>query len=103
MQIFLNFTYPHKKQPRQKTAGKFQNFFSKKTMYVCMYVCMYYLPHYNKIFTSYYKNQKVATVQYNMISIVRLKRKRKTLLITVAGIALKGQNDLISIIVPLEV
>ena len=28
---FLNFTYPHKTQPGQKTAGNFPNFFEEST------------------------------------------------------------------------
>ena len=65
-------------------------------MYACMYICI--ICHI-KIFTSYY-NKYRKYIQYN---ILRLKFKRKTPLITVAGIALKGQADLISIMVPLEV
>ena len=43
------------------------------------------------------------TMQYDTIQTLRLKTQRKTLLITVTGIALKGQADLISTMVPLEV
>ena len=31
MKIFVNFTYPHKTQPGQKTAGNFQNFLKIST------------------------------------------------------------------------
>ena len=31
MKIFPNFTYPHKTQPGQETAGNFPNFFFKKS------------------------------------------------------------------------
>ena len=52
-----------------------------------------------KKFTSYYNKYKIDTIQYFKVKNV----KGKTPLITVAGIALKGQADLISIMVPLEV
>ena len=58
-----------------------------------MYVCVYHLPH--KRYLQYKKQ-----IQYNTL---RLKCKSKIPLITVAGIALKGQADLISIMVSLEV
>ena len=47
---------------------------------------------------------KIDTIQYNInFKAKNVKRKARTPLITVAGIALKGQADLISIMVPLEV
>ena len=59
--------------------------------------------HLKRIFTSYYdkyEKNRYKTIQYNL----QVKNiNRKTLLITVAGIALKGQADLISIMVPSEV
>ena len=52
-----------------------------------------------------YNTMQYNTIQYNTIQFsFKVKSvERKTPLITVAGIALKGQADLISIMVPLEV
>ena len=46
---------------------------------------------------------RYSTMQYNVILRLKAYIKRKTSLITVARIALKGQADLILIMVPLEV
>ena len=59
---------------------------------------MYHLPH-KKYIQAIMIKIKIDTIQYFKVKNV----KRKTLLITVAGIALKGQADLISIMVPIEV
>ena len=59
------------------------------------YACMYHLPH-KKYLQVMIRNIKTDTIQYFKAKNVKGKKH----LITVAGIALKCQADLISIMVP---
>ena len=68
-------------------------------MHICMYVSMYVCIFSTKKFTIYYNTYEN---RHNTINI-KAKNVKENTPITVAGIALKGQAGLISIMIPLEV
>ena len=68
-------------------------------MYVSMHVLICQLKEHLQVFITNKKN-RYNTMQYSF-KVIRV--KRKTPLVTVAGVALKSQADLISTMVRLEV